>query len=273
MIQGTSSGAGKSTIVTGLCRILSNKGFRVFPFKSQNMSSNSFTTSDGRVMAQAQAVQAVAARCEPDPRMNPILLKPLGSYRSNVFVDGRILHSEMQARDYYQKFAIKSGLPAALAALDSLRKESDIVVIEGAGSPAEINIARYDIANMILAQKAGAPVIITADIERGGCFASMVGTMRLLQPAQKRLVKGFLINNFRGDPSLLEGAVRVAEKILRRKIIGIIPRIEFSLPEEDSLGAQRGEIPRDKWDRQIDIIASAIDRSVDIKKILQVARM
>src|SRR5687767_12681482 len=147
MVQGTSSGAGKSTIVIGLCRLFSDRGYKVAPFKAQNMSSNFFATTGGAKMAQVQAIQAVAARREPDPRMNPILLKPLGEYRSMVFLNGRF-YSEMHAKEYYEKFVMQQGFSIALKALDSLRSENDIIVIEGAGSPSEINIAKYDIANM-----------------------------------------------------------------------------------------------------------------------------
>lgn len=185
MVQGTSSGAGKSTIAIGLCRLFSDAGYRVAPFKAQNMSSNFYATPEGGKIAQVQAIQAVAARQKPDPWMNPILLKPLGEYRSVVFLNGRF-YSEMHAKEYYEKFVLQQGFLTVLKALESLRKENDVVVIEGAGSPSEINIAKYDIANMLLAQKVGAPVLIVLDIERGGCFASIVGTMQLLQPAHRK---------------------------------------------------------------------------------------
>jgi adenosylcobyric acid synthase len=273
MVQGTSSGAGKSTIVIGLCRLLSDKGYKVAPFKAQNMSSNFFATSGGAKMAQVQAIQAVAARKDPDPKMNPILLKPLGEYRSMVFLNGRF-YSEMHAKEYYEKFVLQQGFAIVLKALDSLRSENDIVVIEGAGSPSEINIAKYDIANMLLAKKVGAPVIIVADIERGGCFASIVGTMQLLKPAYRSLVKGFLINKFRGDITLLGPAVKVVQKMTKKRILGVIPKIEFNLPEEDSLvGGDmvgKAEIPQESWNWQIDLVAKAIKESVDMKNIMEV---
>ena len=273
MVQGTSSGAGKSTIAIGLCRLLSDKGYKVAPFKAQNMSSNFFATSGGAKMAQVQAIQAVAARKEPDPKMNPILLKPIGEYRSMVFLNGRF-YSEMHAKEYYEKFVLQQGFVTALKALDTLRNENDIIVIEGAGSPSEINIAKYDIANMLLAKKVGAPVIIVADIERGGCFASIVGTMQLLKPAHRSLIKGFLINKFRGDITLLAPAVKEVQKITKKRILGIIPKIEFSLPEEDSLVgaiAEKAEIPQESWNWQIDLVAKAIKESVDIEKLMEVA--
>ena len=272
MVQGTSSGAGKSTIAIGLCRLLSDKGYKVAPFKSQNMSSNFFATSGGAKMAQVQAIQAVAARKEPDPKMNPILLKPIGEYRSMVFLNGRF-YSEMHAKEYYEKFVLQQGFVSALKALDTLRNENDIIVIEGAGSPSEINIAKYDIANMLLAKKVGAPVIIVADIERGGCFASIVGTMQLLKPAHRSLVKGFLINKFRGDITFLAPAVKEVQKITKKRILGIIPKIEFSLPEEDSLVggiAKKADIPQESWNWHIDLVAKAIKESIDIEKLMEV---
>lgn len=272
MVQGTSSGSGKSTIAIGLCRLFSDKGYRVAPFKAQNMSSNFFTTVGGAKMAQVQAIQAVAARKEPDPKMNPILLKPLGEYRSMVFLNGRF-YSEMHAKEYYEKFVMQQGFSHALKALDSLRSENDIVVIEGAGSPSEINIAKYDIANMLLAQKVGAPVIIVADIERGGCFASIVGTMQLLKPVHRGLVKGLLINKFRGDITLLAPAIKEVQKMTKKRVVGVIPKIEFNLPEEDSLvGSMAGkaEIPREAWNWQIDLVAKAIKESTDMERIWEV---
>lgn len=272
MIQGTSSGAGKSTIAVGLCRLFSDRGYKVAPFKAQNMSSNFFTTLAGSKMALVQAIQAVAARKEPDPRMNPILLKPLGEYRSMVFLNGRF-YSEMYAREYYEKFVIQQGLTMVLRALDSLRSENDIIVIEGAGSPSEINIAKYDIANMLLAQEVAAPVIIVADIERGGCFASIVGTAQLLKPLHRALVKGFLINKFRGDVTLLAPAIKEVQKMTKKRILGIIPKIEFNLPEEDSLVGSvvgKAEIPREAWDWQIDLIAKAMKENIDMTRMSKV---
>ena len=272
MIQGTTSGAGKSTVAIGLCRLFSDRGYKVAPFKAQNMSSNFFTTLGGSKMALVQAIQAVAARKEPDPRMNPILLKPLGEYRSMVFLNGRI-YSEMYAREYYEKFVFQQGFAMVLKALDSLRSENDIIVIEGAGSPSEINIAKYDIANMLLAQEVVAPVIIVADIERGGCFASIVGTAQLLKPVHRALVKGFLINKFRGDVTLLAPAIKEVQKMTRKRILGIIPRIEFNLPEEDSLVGSvvgKAEVPRESWNWQIDLIAKAIKENIDMTRMSKV---
>jgi adenosylcobyric acid synthase len=271
MIQGTSSGSGKSTIVTAFCRIFSNNGYRVAPFKAQNMSSYSYTVSGTlHRMALAQAIQAVASRKEPDVRMNPILLKPLGNYRSSIILKGRF-YSEMHAKEYYKTFVLQKGFPVVLNSLASLRKENDIIIVEGAGSPAEINISRYDVANMLLAEKTDAPVIIISDIERGGCFASMIGTLKLLKPRHRDLVKGFLINKFLGDQSLLDKAIEFVEKKTKKKVFGVIPKVHFDLPKEDSLDEHtftNSKLPKESWDRQIDIIAKAVKNSTDIQKII-----
>ncbi|HEY7507409.1 MAG TPA: AAA family ATPase, partial [Nitrososphaera sp.] len=201
------------------------------------------------------------------PDMNPILLKPLGDYRSTVFLNGRF-YSEMHAKEYYERFVLAQGFSVALKALENLRRKNDIIVIEGAGSPAEINIAKYDIANMLLAQKVKAPVIIVADIERGGCFASMVGTIQLLRPLHRRLVKGFLINKFRGDITILEPALKAMKKITRKPVLGVIPKVEFELPAEDSLDggiAARADLPEESWNWQIDLVAKAIRDSIDMQ--------
>jgi adenosylcobyric acid synthase len=211
-------------------------------------------------MALVQAIQAVAARKEPDPRMNPILLKPLGEYRSTVFLNGRF-YSEMYAKDYYEKFVLQQGFMMVLKALESLRSENDIIVIEGAGSPSEINIAKYDIANMLLAQEVGAPV-------------SIVGTMQLLKQAHRGLVKGFLINKFRGDITLLAPAIKEVQKMTKKRILGILPKIEFNLPEEDSLVGgsmkRKSDVPQESWNWQIDLIAKAVKESIDMERVSKV---
>lgn len=272
MVQGTTSGAGKSTIVIGLCRLFSDRGYKVAPFKAQNMSSNFFTTARGSKMALVQAIQAVAARKEPDSWMNPILLKPLGEYRSTVFLNGRF-YSEMYAKEYYEKFVMQQGFSIVLRALANLRSGNDVIIIEGAGSPSEINIAKYDIANMLLAQKVKAPVIIVADIERGGCFASIVGTMQLIRPAHRQMVKGFIINKFRGDITLLTPAIKEVQRMTKKRILGIIPKIEFNLPEEDSLIGgviDKAEVPQESWSWQIDLVAKAIKESIDMERVSKV---
>ena len=271
MIQGTSSGSGKSTLVTAFCRIFSDKGLQVSPFKAQNMSSNTYTiASTSLEISQAQALQAFASRKQPDIRMNPILLKPLGDYRSRVILNGSF-YSDMHAREYYDKFILQKGFRNVLQCLESLRKENDLVILEGAGSPAEINISKYDIANMLLAERICTPVLITADIERGGCFASIVGTMRLLKKIHRDLVQGFIINKFQGDESLLMPAIKSVERITKKRILGIIPKVNFFLPAEDSLDGNNPSDPKlslESFDRQIDILAKTIKNNVNVEKLI-----
>src|ERR671918_348317 len=271
MVQGTSSGSGKSTLVTAFCRIFSDKGYRVSPFKAQNMSSNTFTIAGTSYeISQAQAVQAIASRRKPDVRMNPILLKPLGDYRSKVIMNGSF-YLDMYAQDYYDSFVFQTGFSNVLKSLTSLRKENDLVIIEGAGSPAEINISKYDIANMLLAEAIHTPVLITADIERGGCFASIVGTMRLLKKIHRDLVQGFIINKFQGDESRLIPAIKSVERITKKRILGIIPKVNFFLPAEDSLDGNNSSDPKpslESFDRQIDILAKTIKNNVNVEKLI-----
>ena len=267
MIQGTSSGAGKSTLVIALCRIFSDLGYKISPFKSQNMTSNLyFIRHNSKNITKIQALQAIASRTNPDTRMNPIILKPLGESVSYVLLGGTPF-AKLTANEYYEKFAIQKGLPKILNDLESLRSENDIVIIEGAGSPAEINIAKYDIANMILAEKTKSSVILVADIERGGCFASIVGTLKLLTAKQRRLIKGIIINKFTGEKSVLDSALISVETITKKKVIGIIPKINFKLPSEDSLDniqLARNEQTKKFMNNQIDIVASSVSKCVDL---------
>lgn len=271
MIQGTSSGAGKSTMVIAFCRIFSDMGYSVSPFKAQNMTSNFYPILNStKRVAVIQAIQAFASRKEPDTRMNPILLEPIGDYRSNIFLNG-MYFGQMTAEEYYENFVLEDGLCNVLKSLDALRQENDIIVIEGAGSPAEINIADYDIANMVLAEKICAPVILTADIERGGCFASIVGTMELLKPHHQQLVKGIVINKFRGDKKLLVEGLRSIEQITKKEVFGVVPRIEFALPPEDSLDEVKAyplvEM-RESLDEQVNILAARLKENIDMKRIV-----
>ena len=267
MIQGTSSGAGKSTLVIALCRIFSNLGYKISPFKSQNMTSNLyFIKHNSKNITKIQALQAIASRTNPDTRMNPIILKPLGESVSYVILGGTPF-AKLTANEYYEKFALQRGLPKVLNDLESLRSENDIVIIEGAGSPAEINIAKYDIANMILAEKTKSSVILVADIERGGCFASIVGTLKLLTAKQRRLIKGIIINKFSGERSMLDSALLSTETITKKKIIGIVPKINFKLPSEDSLDnihLTKNEQTIKFMNRQIDIVASSVSKCIDL---------
>jgi adenosylcobyric acid synthase len=270
MIQGTSSGAGKTTLVAVLCRIFSDKGYSVAPFKSQNMSNFSYNEKSFEI-SRAQAIQAVAARCQIIPEINPILLKPLGNYYSDVVVLGKY-YKKMHAKDYYKKFVKTKGIKIALESLKRLRSENDIVIIEGAGSPVEINLNQYDIANMQIAEKANSPVLLVTDIDRGGSFASIVGTMNLLEERHKKLVKGFVINKFRGDINILKPGFRKLEKITKRKIYGTIPMTDYRLPEEDSLGVTPKKMKWtskniEKLDSDIDHLAKLVKEHLAIKKI------
>jgi adenosylcobyric acid synthase len=233
MVQGTSSYAGKSTLVAALCRIFVQAGYRVAPFKAQNMSNNAAVTDSGGEIGRAQAVQAMAARVTPTVDMNPILLKPQGDQTSQVVVLGRAWRT-MQAREYYARTS--ELWPFVTAALDRLRAAHDIVVVEGAGSPAEINLADHDIVNMRVALYADAPVLIVGDIDRGGVFAALYGTVDLLEPEERKHVRGFVINKFRGDPSLLTPGFAMLEERTGVPTLGVLPYLDLShLPAEDGL--------------------------------------
>ena len=232
MIQGTMSNVGKSFIVTGLCRYFANEGYRVAPFKAQNMALNSYATAEGLEMGRAQATQAFAAMTTPSVDMNPILLKPVTDVGSQVIVRGRSV-GNMKAADYYE---YKQQLvPIVLESFAKLDREYDIIIIEGAGSPAEINLRENDIVNMGLAKLVKAPVLIAGDIDPGGVFAQLYGTLSLLEPEDKRLVRGMLINKFRGDVNLLLPGIKTLESKCSRKVLGVIPMSEARIEEEDSM--------------------------------------
>lgn len=235
MVQGTMSNAGKSLIVAGLCRIFRQDGYRVAPFKSQNMALNSFITKEGLEMGRAQVMQAEAAGVEPVAAMNPILLKPTTHVGSQVIVNGEVL-GNMSARDY---FAYKKQLiPEITKAFRELEKDNDIIVIEGAGSPAEINLRENDIVNMGLAELLDAPVLLVGDIDRGGVFAQLLGTLMLLEKTEKERVKGLIINKFRGDKTILDPGVVMLEERGHVPVVGVVPFMELSIDDEDSLSSR-----------------------------------
>lgn len=237
MIQGTGSWVGKSTIVAALCRIFHEDGWRVAPFKSQNMALNSFVTKDGAEMGRAQVVQAEAAGLEPHVDMNPILLKPEADSRSQVVVMGKPAFT-IDARDYYKKTPYL--LSVVRGALERLCSSYELVIIEGAGSPVEINLREREIVNMKVAKMAGAPVLLVGDIDKGGVFASLVGTLSLLEQEDRPYIKGFIINKFRGDIEILKPGLEQLEKLTSLPVLGVVPYFrDILLGEEDSVYYQQ----------------------------------
>ena len=232
MVQGTMSNAGKSLLVAGLCRVFRQDGYTVAPFKSQNMALNSFITKEGLEMGRAQVMQAEAAGIAPMVCMNPILLKPISHTGSQVIVNGEVI-GNMSAREY---FAYKKQLvPDIKKAFQKLEEKADIIVIEGAGSPAEINLKENDIVNMGLAEMVDAPVLLVGDIDRGGVFAQLLGTLMLLTKQEKDRVKGLVINKFRGDKTILDPGILMLEEKGRVPVVGVLPYLELRLEDEDSL--------------------------------------
>jgi adenosylcobyric acid synthase len=270
MIQGTASGVGKTTLVAALCRIFSDKGVNVVPFKSQNMSNFGYVAPDFEI-SRAQVIQAMAARCKIEPDLNPIMLKPLGNYYSAIYLNGKYF-KKMHAKDYYSKFVKTKGITVATDSLLRLKKNYDLVILEGAGSPAEINLQKFDIANMQIAQKANASVLLVSDIDKGGSFASLTGTMTLIEKNYQKLVKGFVLNKFRGDLDVLKPGFRKIKRITKIPVLGTIPMFKTNLPEEDSLNVKPKEI---KWtknniskiDRELDKLAKIVKNNLDLKTI------
>ena len=232
MVQGTMSNAGKSLLVAGLCRIMRQDGYRVAPFKSQNMALNSYITEEGLEMGRAQVMQAEAAGIKPMVCMNPILLKPTNHTGSQVIVNGEVL-GNMSARAYFEYK--KQLIPDIKNAFRKLEEYADIIVIEGAGSPAEINLRENDIVNMGLAELVDAPVLLVGDIDRGGVFAQLLGTLMLLTEEEKKRVKGLIINKFRGDKTILDSGIAMLEERGQVPVTGVIPYMDVLLEDEDSL--------------------------------------
>ena len=270
MIQGTSSGAGKTTLVAALCRIFSDKGYRVAPFKSQNMSNFGYITPDFEI-SRAQAIQAFGARCNITPDLNPILLKPVGNYSSVVYLNGKRF-KKMHAKEYYEKFVNSEGMKLASKSLKTLQKNFDLVIMEGAGSPAEINLQKYDIANMKMAKKANANVLLVTDIDKGGSFASLAGTMALIEKKYQKLVKGFIFNKFRGDIDVLKPGFKKLKNLTNVPVIGTIPLISLNLPEEDSLNSNPKDIVWNKKnikkiDNELNKLSKIVKSNMDINSI------
>jgi len=270
MVQGTSSGAGKTTLVVALCRIFSDAGYNVAPFKSQNMS-NYVYRGNGFEISRAQAIQAIAARCKITPDLNPILLKPRGNYYSFVYLRGKRFR-KMHATEFYNKFVNTKGINLVKGSLKTITKDHDLIILEGAGSPAEINLQKFDIANMKIAEHSKSPVLLITDIDRGGSFASIVGTLALLDKKYHKLVKGFVINKFRGDLNILKPGFSKLTQITKKPVFGVIPMTKLDLPEEDSLsgkakGLSWNKKNIDKIDREIDKLSKLVKKSLNIKAI------
>jgi adenosylcobyric acid synthase len=244
MVLGTGSHVGKSLITAALCRIFAQHGYRVAPFKSQNMSLNSAATIEGLEIGRAQALQAEAAGIAPSVHMNPILIKPSGDRSSQVMVRGKIW-GQISAADYHQR-RVEELMPIVRESYQTLASAFEVIILEGAGSPAEINLKQHDIANMRMAEMADAQCLLVGDIDRGGVFASLLGTVELLEPRERHRIRGFCINKFRGDPNLLEPGLRMMEERLRKPCLGVIPYLPaLALEEEDSVGLPA--IARDGW--------------------------
>ena len=245
MIQGTMSNAGKSLLAAGLCRIFHQDGYRTAPFKSQNMALNSYITADGLEMGRAQAVQAEAAGILPETAMNPILLKPTSHTGSQVIVNGRVLGNYPASQYYKMKGQL---IPHVLRAYESLASRFDIIVIEGAGSPAEINLRENDFVNMGLAKMVDAPVLLAGDIDRGGVFAQLYGTAALLSKEERQRIRGFIINKFRGDKELLRPGLSMLYERIPIPVAGVVPYMDIDLDDEDSLADRLSSTGKDCLD-------------------------
>lgn len=232
MIQGTMSNAGKSLIAAALCRIFRQDGYSSAPFKSQNMALNSYITSDGLEMGRAQVMQAEAAGIEPSVLMNPILLKPTSNVGSQVIVNGEVV-GNMRAMEYFRRK--REFVPQIMEAYNKLSTQHDIIVIEGAGSPAELNLKADDIVNMGMARLANSPVLLVGDIDRGGVFAQLIGTVKLLEPSEQDMIKALIVNKFRGDKSIFRSGVEILEQRSGKPVAGVVPYIRCDIEDEDSL--------------------------------------
>lgn len=260
MVQGTSSSAGKSLLVTALCRIYARRGIKVAPFKAQNMSNNAAVCADGSEIGRAQALQAAAARLAPSVDMNPVLIKPEADSRSQIILMGRPWNT-LEAKTYYEKKEIL--WEHVTAALDRLREAYDLVIVEGAGSAAEINLRRGDIVNMAVARYANAPVLLIGDIDRGGIFAQLLGTLWLLDPEERALVRGLVVNKFRGDLALFSDGVQILEEKGNVPVLGVLPYLRnLNLPDEDAVSVESRSST--SGNPQVELTESAPDSLIDI---------
>ncbi len=273
MVQGTTSSAGKSILCTALCRIFKQDGMKVYPFKSQNMSSKYHKTKDGKMIAIAQALQAWAAGLEPHENMNPILLVPDSDLSSRLIINGDD-SGETTSADYFRnKAVLREMITERYKEIESL---NELVIIEGAGSPAEINLNKDDIVNMGMAKIADAPVILVTDIDRGGSFAAVYGTVMLLEQEDRRRIKGIVFNKFRGDISLLEPGIDMLEKLIDIPVVGIIPYIDLNIEDEDTLTdktkkCEDGSQTRDELEEELEKLAEVVRANIDMDIIYKLA--
>ncbi|MCM3092880.1 MULTISPECIES: cobyric acid synthase [unclassified Cytobacillus] len=270
MIQGTSSDVGKSLIATALCRAFANEGYRVAPFKSQNMCNYTYQTKSGKDIGRAQGLQAEAAKTTANQWMNPILLKPMAGCQSEVIMLGD--HAEVVSGSSYQNDFYQKGLEAIRLSLLKLREEYELLVLEGAGSPVEINLKEKELANMKAAEMADVPVILAADIERGGVFASIIGTLELLSPQERNRVKGIMINKFHGDPELFEEGKRWIEEKTGLPVLAVLPYIgQHGIPVEDSLSdGPEAAHPDIVEDSKYDELSEAMLKHMDWEKLKEI---
>lgn len=270
MIQGTSSDVGKSLIATAVCRAFANEGYRVAPFKSQNMCNYTYQTKKGKEIGRAQGLQAEAAKTEAIEWMNPILLKPMPGCQSEVIMLGE--HAEVVSGSSYQSNYYKKGLEAITLSLQQLQENYEILVLEGAGSPVEINLKEKELANMKAAEIADVPVILAADIERGGIFASIIGTLELLSPRERARVKGIIINKFHGNPELFEDGKSWIEEKTGLPVLAVLPYIDqHGIPVEDSLSdGPAAAQPETVDDSKYDELSEAMLKHLDWEKLKEI---
>lgn len=273
MLQGTSSSVGKSALGTAFCRILKQDGYRVVPFKAQNMASNSYKISEDLEIGHAQAIQAEAAGLKADVRMNPVLLKPVQNARSTVVVMGKP-QGQMSAKEYHREYKTEAW-EIIKEAMASLSAEYEAMIIEGAGSPAEVNLKANDVVNMRVARELRSPVLLIADIDRGGAIASIVGTLELLDQEERDLVKGIVINKFRGDIDLLKPALDFIEERTSKPVLGVVPYFEdMAIPEEDSITSEKTnktfKHESQESEKIYDDLADHVRKSFDMEKIYKI---